>query len=280
MQEATGPSERRDAEEYDNPLERLELLAGDDEAIASFLDEIDVHSPREREMLGELARTSTLARPERFNADHQRAVAALESLRRHGYHGSRAAARWGPLKPVARWGIQLVARYIVVSYVKTVTKAMRDLYLMREIESENRSREMQLLRPARLDAQELVEISSGRELGVPAFVIGGLLLPLGATVYRLATGVALQSWLNASIVGVVGVLIGVAISWVVLRGSAMASRRIRLSTREPLRSLWATIGYCGNPPKDRSRTFAIVAISLTAAVWIVLPTLVGISFLA
>jgi hypothetical protein len=270
---------RRDAEEYDNPLERLELLAGDDEAIASFLDEIDVRSPREREMLGELARTSTLARPERFSADHRHAVAALESLRRHGFQGSRAAARFGPLKPVARWGIQLVARYIVLSYVKSVTKAMRDLYLMREIESGHGSREMDLLRPARLDAQELVDISSDRELGVPAFVIGGLLLPLSATIYRLGTGVALESWLNAAIVGVVGVVIGVAISWVVLRGSAMASRRIRLSTREPLRTLWASVGHCGNPPKDRSRTFAIVAISLTVGVWIVLPTLVGISFL-
>jgi hypothetical protein len=272
-------AQRSRADDYDNPIERLELLAGDDDAIASFLDEIDVHSPRERELLAELARTSTLARPERFIADHRRAVAALESLRRHGFHGSRAAARMGPLRPVARWGIQLVARYIVLAHIKSVTKAMRDLYLMREIQSEHRSREMQLLRPARLDAQELVDISAGRELGVPAFVIGGLLLPLGATVYRLATGVALQSWLNAAIVGAVGVVIGVAISWVVLRGSAMASSRIRVSTYEPLGTLWASIGHCGTPPKDRSRTFAVVAISLTVAVWIVLPTLVGISFL-
>lgn len=272
-------AQRSPADEYDNPIERLELLAGDDDAIASFLDEIDVHSPRERELLAELARSSTLARPERFTADHRRAVAALESLRRHGFHGSRAAGGTGPLRPVARWGIQLIARYIVLSYIKTVTKAMRDLYLMREIQSGHRSREMQLLRPARLDAQELVDISADRELGVPAFVIGGLLLPLGATVYRLATGVALQSWLNAAIVGAVGVVIGVAISWVVLRGSALASRRIRVSTYEPLRSLWASIGHCGTPPKDRSRTFAVVAISLTVAVWIVLPTLVGISFL-
>ena len=47
-------------------------------------------------MLTELARTATIARPERFFADHQRAVAALESLRRHGYRGSRALPRLGP----------------------------------------------------------------------------------------------------------------------------------------------------------------------------------------
>ena len=47
-------------ERFDNPLERLRLLAGDDDAIASFLDELDVQSPREREMLRELARTRSL----------------------------------------------------------------------------------------------------------------------------------------------------------------------------------------------------------------------------
>jgi hypothetical protein len=43
---ATGP-----AEEFDNPIERLELLAGDDEAIASFLDQLDVTGTSDREML-------------------------------------------------------------------------------------------------------------------------------------------------------------------------------------------------------------------------------------
>ena len=38
----------------DTPLERLELLAGDDAAISSFLDELDVRGPREREMFVKL----------------------------------------------------------------------------------------------------------------------------------------------------------------------------------------------------------------------------------
>jgi hypothetical protein len=63
----------RPADVIDNPIERLELLAGDDEAIASFLGQIEVTGPWEREMLGELARTGTLADPERFPAAHRRA---------------------------------------------------------------------------------------------------------------------------------------------------------------------------------------------------------------
>ena len=262
-----------------NPLERLQLLSGDDAAIEAFLDDIEVTSPRAREMLTELARTTTIARPGRFFADHQRAVAALESLRRHGHHGSRAAAGLGPLTAFVRWGIELVARYIVVSYVKTVTTDMRNLYHFREIEAPDASPEMKLLRSARFDAAALMEIAKSRAVGVPTFVIGGLLIPLFASVYRLATGYTWDDWVTATIVGVIGALIGVTISWFLLRGTAMASSRIRLSVREPLKELWRSVGNCGNPPRDHSRRFAIVGITLTVGVWIVVPTLVGLSFL-
>jgi len=41
-------------ETLDNPLERLRLLAGDDDAVAAFLDELDVSSPREAGACGHL----------------------------------------------------------------------------------------------------------------------------------------------------------------------------------------------------------------------------------
>lgn len=262
-----------------NPLERLQLLSGDDAAIEAFLDDIDVTSPRAREMLVELSRTTTIARPERFFADHQRAVAALESLRRHGYRGSRAASGLGPVTSFIRWGIELVARYIVVSYVQTVTTDMRNLYHFREIEAPDGSAEMKLLRSARFDAAAISEIARGRTLGVPTFVIAAVVLPLLASIYRLTTGLTFDDWVTATTVGVVGVVIGVVISWFLLRGTAMASSRIRLSVREPLQELWRSVGNCGNPPRDHSRRFAIVGITLTVGVWIVVPTLVGLSFL-
>jgi len=184
-------------ERFDNPLERLRLLAGDDDAIASFLDELDVRSPRERQMLAELARAGPLAHPDRFDADHRRLIEALESLRRHGFHGSRSGTSLGPFRPVVRWLVELVARYLVVSYVKTVVTQMRNLYWARELESESSSRELKLLRPARFDATALVEIMSSREIGVPSFVIAGLLLPLAAT-YRAALHVHAGSFAAAS----------------------------------------------------------------------------------
>src|SRR4026208_1036467 len=86
-------------ERFDNPLERLRLLTGDDDAIASFLDELDVRSLRERQMLAELARPGPLAHPDRFDADHRRLIEALESLRRHGFHGSPPPAPLPPPPP-------------------------------------------------------------------------------------------------------------------------------------------------------------------------------------
>jgi hypothetical protein len=263
-------------ERYDNPLERLQLLGGDDEAIAAFLDEIDVRGPRDREMLRELARPAPLARPERFDADHRRVLVALESLRRHGHHGAHVDEDLGPLQTPVRYLVELVARYVVVSHCKNVALSLRNLYWMREMQSEGGSRELELLRPARFDGQALVEITKGREIGVPTFVIGGLLIPAGLSVWRLASGTVREWWI-ALLVGAIGVAIGFLISWFVLRGAALASRRIRLSISQPLEELWCSIGNCGRPPRDQSRRFAVVAITLTLAVWIVLPLLVTLS---
>ncbi len=276
VQEPSGPTQEELEEQYDSPLERLQLLGGDDEAIAAFLDELDVRGPRDREMLRELARPATLARPERFEADHRRVLVALESLRRHGHHGTRAGEKLGPLRTPIRYVVELVARYVVVAHTKSVARDLRNLYWLREMQSESGSQELELLRPARMDAQALVEITKGREIGVPTFVIGGLLIPAGLSVWRLGSGTVREWWI-ALLAGAIGVAVGLLISWFVLRGAALASRRIRLSVKQPLAELWTSIGYCGSPPRDQSRRFAIVAISLTLGVWIVLPLLVTLS---
>jgi hypothetical protein len=276
VHEPSGPTQEELEEQYDSPLERLQLLGGDDEAIAAFLDELDVRGPRDRELLRELARPAPLARPERFEADHRRVLVALESLRRHGHHGARAGEKLGPLRTPIRYVVELVARYVVVSHTKTVARDLRNLYWLREMQAESGSDELELLRPARMDAQALVEITKGREIGVPTFVIGGLLIPAGLSLWRLGTGTVREWWI-ALLVGAIGVAVGLLISWFVLRGAALASRRIRLSVKQPLAELWNSIGYCGSPPRDQSRRFAIVAISLTLGVWIVLPLLVTLS---
>jgi hypothetical protein len=127
-----------------------------------------------------------------------------------------------------------------------------------------------------MDAERLVEVLQTKELGLPTFLIGGALVPVFASVGR-ATGL-LKSTTWASVLAVAGLVIALVGSWVILRGAALASRRIRLSTRGPLQALWDTIGWCGKPPKDQSRTFVIVSVALTVGSWIIVPILIGIAF--
>ena len=265
-------------ERFDNPLERLRLLAGDDDAIASFLDEFDVKSPREREMLAELARPGPLAHPNGFEADHRRLIEALESLRRHGFHGSRSGSSLGPLGPVVRWLVQLVARYLVVSYIKSVATQMRNLYWVRELESESDSRDLKLLRPARFDANALVEIMRSREIGVPSFVLAGLLLPLGATILAADERVPLRQ---------LGRCAARRRNHHRGRSRALLDRAARLRARErpdPAlrpggRSLSSGRTSAGAAARRATAWGhgAIVAIVLMVAVWIVLPGLVALA---
>jgi len=268
------PEPTRPDERFDNPVERLRLLGEDDAAIASFLDTLDVQAPRAREMLAELARSRPIADPEAFPEAHRHAVAALESLGRHGYKGWGGGRRLGPLRPAARFLVERLARYLVVSYLREVSTSMRNLYWLREMQSAPGTEERRLLWRARRDAVGLVEVFPRRGLGVPTFVIGGVAVPVSVSVGRLATG-ALQSPAQAVVVGLVGAAIVALLAQLILSGTAMASRRIRLATEGPLGALWQAIGWARRPPRDQSKTFAAVAIVLTSLAWIVIPVAVG-----
>ena len=242
MQDPSVPTQEELEEQYDSPLERLQLLGADDEAIAAFLDEIDVRGPRDREMLRELARPSPLARPERFDvrspsrrSSRSRACAATATTA-HGQARSSA-----PLRTPIRYLVELVARYVVVSHGKNVADEPAQPLLDARDAVGARLARPRAPAPARFDAQALVEITKGREIGVPTFVIGGLLIPAGSLVWRLASGTVREWWI-ALLVGAIGVAVGLLISWFVLRGAALASRRIRLSLTQPLAELWRSIG--------------------------------------
>jgi hypothetical protein len=271
---AEPPKEQEELrEEIDNPIERLKLLSDNDEDIAKYLDAIEVTSPREREMLHEISRTRPLAQPDRFPQAHRNMVEALESLARHGYHGTKAGAHAGPLRWFVRYGVELVARYLVVSQIRSVSTRLRNLYVLREIQAAPGTHERRELRRARMDADRMVDALKTKELALPAFLIA-LALPVFASLGH-ATG-WLASTTVATVVGVVGMLIALGASWLILRGAALASRRNRLATRGPMTALWETIGWCGKPPKDQTRTFVLISVGLTLGCWIIVPVIVGI----
>ena len=183
-----GEDSRALLEEIDNPIERLKLLSEDEEGMARYLDALELSSPREREMLREVARTRPLALPDRFPLDHRQMVEALESLARHGYKGTTAGARTGPLAPIASYGVQLVARYLVVSHIRNTSTTLRNLYGLREIQAQPDTPERAELCLARTDAERMVAALATREIGVPTFLLGGALLPIFASLGRV-TGV-------------------------------------------------------------------------------------------
>jgi plasmid stabilization system protein ParE len=259
----------------DNPLERLKLLGGDDAEIARFLDSIEVTSPREREMLYEISRTTPLANVELFPQAHRNMAEALESLARHGYHGTRAGQRLGPLRVVVQWGVRLVARYLVVSHIRNLVTQIRNLYVMREIQSVVGTRERLALTRARTDAQQMFEALKAKEVAVPTFLIGGALIPVVAALGRANGLLDSPAWATAFAIG--GVVVVLGASWFILRGAALASRRIRLALNGPANTLWDAVGWCGKPPKDQTRTFVIVALALTFGAWIIIPVLIGIA---
>ena len=94
---------------------------------------------------------------------------------------------------------------------------------------------------------------------------------------RLVTDAALGSRLAAGLAVATAFVVLGALSWMILRGAAVAHHRIRITTDAPVRALWETIGRCGNPPEDDAQTFAVYAIILTVVGWLLIP--LGVLFL-
>jgi uncharacterized membrane protein YeaQ/YmgE (transglycosylase-associated protein family) len=156
---------------------------------------------------------------------------------------------------------------------------LRNLYWLRAMQSLPGTTERIMLRRARVEAEGLIVVFKRRELGLPSFVVGGVLVPIVLALLRLIQSLSLTEWWASVLVALVGALVVLVVSAVVLRGAAMASRRIRLATRVPLQTLWDAIGSAGNPPRDQSRKFAVVAILVTTLTWFVVPAALAIVFL-
>ena len=169
-----------------------------------------------------------------------------------------------------------MARYVVVSYIRNLTTSLRNLYGLREIQAVPSTKERLELHRARVDAERMVDALKQRELGIPTFMIGGALIPLVASIGG-ATGLLSSEWF-ASGVGVAGVVIALHRLVVHPARNGDGIEANPACRPRPLATLWATIGWCGDPPKDQSRTFVVVAIVLTLGSWIIVPVLLAIAF--
>ncbi len=270
MSDAREEHEPLIVDELGSRLEQFRLLYEDDAASDEILNELGGQGKVEREILRDLAAPRTLALPDRFFDAHALAMHALEVLARHGAR-QPSQLRAGPLTGAARFGAQRVIQIIVRGYQGQVIDSVRDLYARRLawMPAHDPSR-MSMVR-ARLDVERATPAYKKKASSIPTFLAGGAAVSSVSTLFRGAAGNAFGSRGALIVAGVVTFLLLAALSWVVLHGAAIASRRIRLTMDRPLAGLWETVGWCGRPPRDNSRAFAAIAIVVTALGWLVIP---------
>ena len=274
-----GPEFDLQLDELRHRLDQFRLLYdSDDEATDRMLNELGGQGKVEREMLGELATAKPLARPERFAEAHAVAMHALEVLARNGARPP-SRIRAGPFKPVAKFLVQQVIRFIVRTHQNHVIDAIGDLYTRRLAWIPAGDPWRITMVKARLDTVRATTAYKAKPGGLPTFLVGGAAVSSITQLTREGASAAAGSSAGGIVAIIVTFLLLAISSWVILRAAAVARRRIRLTLDRPLAALWETIGWCGRPPQDAARTFALVAIALTVAGWVVLP-LVALGVLA
>jgi hypothetical protein len=282
---AAGPEDmvhdgRLQLDELGERLESFMVLRKTGSAEASaVLDELGATSDVDRDIIIELASKRPLGHPERFWEAHTGAVRALEVLDRNATR-SMPAPRWvGPAKPVIKWIVGLVTGFIVKSYLRSTIDNMRRLYTRREAGCLLDDPHRPMLSRARIHSERLTEGFKRNPLGLPGFLLGGAFLSAILSSVQDAFRSAASGTVGTIIVSVAGVAVFGAASWVFVKGSAIAHRRIALSARRPMEALYQTIGRCGNPPKDKARVFAFLAILITAMALFGIPLLIALTVL-
>ena len=258
-------------DDLDEKFEAFQAFRKSDSAATeSILDVLGAQDDVDRDIVLELSAPRPLGHPDRFPQAHALAVRALEVLDRNGARGVRVSGL-GPLSPVAAFLIQQVAHFVVRSYQSTVVDSMLWLYARREANAQLDDPARPMLTRARIHMVRLAPGFKRNPLGIPTFLLGGAVISTLLQLLVSAADSALDSaWTQTAATIVLGLLIAAA-AWIILRGAAVARRRIRLTTDPPLQALWETIGRCGVPPRDQSRTIAFVAIVLTFIPWVLVP---------
>ncbi len=275
-----GPTTDRDRglllDQLGDRFERFRLFRKTDSVEADkVLAEIGAHSVVDRDIVLELSSSRPLGHPERFMEAHTLAMRSLEVLDRNGGRGVKVGG--GPLGALAGVAVQLISRFIVRSYQGNVIDAVVNLYSRREAACPPDDPARLMLARARLGAARVVPGYKRNPVGLPslAIVVGGAALSSAGRVLLNAISPTRTFAVLATVVAFV--VFGLA-SWIILRGAAVARRRIGLTVQQPLAALWETIGRAGRPPRDQSRQFAFYAIMLTALAWVLIPIGAAVAF--
>ncbi len=249
------------------------LRADTPEEKGAILEQIAGRGKPEQDIVKELSKVRPLWRPDRFEEAHRMAMRSLEVLDRNGVRPPKMP-RLGPLTPLASYAVQQMTRWIVKGYQNRLVTRLRKLYERREANSEWRTSEHIMLRRARINAVQVEQGFKGDQLGLPTFLLGGAILSTGVSAIRAVVAWAISGVVGVLVFTLVLAVVFAGLAWAALYAAGVARRRIRLSTEQPIKALFETVGACGNPPKDDSYTFAVYAIVLLVLAWILIPAAV------
>ena len=252
-------------------IDALRVLRADSpEQKGAILEQIAGRGKPEQDIVKELSKVRPLWRPDRFEEAHRMAMRSLEVLDRNGVRPPQMP-RLGPLKPVASYVVQQMTRWIVKGYQNRLVTRIRKLYERREANTEWGSGEHIMLRRARINAVQVEQGFKGDQLGLPTFLLGGAILSSIVSALRAFVGWAISGIVGVVVFAIVLAVVFASLAWAALYAAGVARRRIRLSTEQPIKALYETIGACGNPPKDDSYNFAAYAIVLLVLAWVLIP---------
>ena len=246
------------------------LLAGNEKQRDALLERYAGTGKVEADIIRELGDRRVLADEDGFAAAHRSALHSLEVLNRNGSRPARMP-KLPLIKPLVSALVSLVLGFIIRNYRNTLSRDIRRLDERRFAIAPSGSVERALLLRARNDITVVDDGFSSGGAGVPAFLLGGALL---STLFAGAESVLLaifDSPLGVSFVSVVAVVLLILLAWSAMYAAGVARRRIRLTTEVPARALWDAVGSCGDPPKDQSFLFALIAIVLAIMAWVLVP---------
>lgn len=269
---AAGPADKSLLlDELDEKFAAFQVFRKSDSAAADdLLANLGAQDDVDKDIVLELSSARPLGHPDRFEHAHSLAVRALEVLDRNGARSVRISG-FGPLGPVIAFFVQQVAHFIVRTHQANVADQMYHLYARREANADRSDPARRMLMRARMEMERLLPGFKRNALGISAFVLGGAVLSTLVRWVQVALTAALTTlWSKILATVLLGLLI-VGLAWIILRGAAVARRRIQLTLDRPINALWETIGRCGEPPMDPSRTFALIAIILALLPWLLIP---------
>ena len=263
-------------DELDQQLERFRVLRKSDPAATdAVLDDLGAQTQVDRDIVLQLSATRSLGHPERFEEAHALAMRSLDVLARNG--GRKVPVpRVGPLRPIVAYPIQQVCRFIVRSHQKRLIDSLRDLYDRRLGWTARTDPTRMLLFKASMDVRRTRETFTRNPVPLPTFLLGGAAISAVGSGGRALLDLAFGNAGGAVVAVVVVTLLFAALAGAIIRGAAVARRRIRLTVDRPMAALWETVGRAGKPPEDQARMFALWGVVLTAVSWVVVPA--GIVF--